>query len=95
MEKPIGAELLERVAASEPIAHKLDAIAKAAWPVKFSHVIEPAQPFLAAVIAHSFGRTRDLQHSTKSTIWILCPSVHSQELFYESLLNWQPEALFL
>ena len=95
MEKPIGAELLERVAASEPIAHKLDAIAKAAWPVKFSHVIEPAQPFLAAVIAHSFGRTRDLQHSTKSTIWILCPSVHSQELFYESLLNWQPDALFL
>ena len=95
MEKPIGAELLERVAASEPVAHKLDAIAKAAWPVKFSHVIEPAQPFLAAVIAHSFGRTRDLQHSTKSTIWILCPSVHSQELFYESLLNWQPEALFL
>ncbi len=95
MEKPIGAELLERVATCEPIAHKLDAIAKAAWPVKFSHVIEPAQPFLAAVIAHSFGRTRDLQHSTKSTIWILCPSVHSQELFYESLLNWQPEALFL
>ena len=95
MEKPIGAELLERVATCEPIAHKLDAIAKAAWPVKFSHVIEPAQPFLAAVIAHSFGRTRDLQHNTKSTIWILCPSVHSQELFYESLLNWQPDALFL
>ncbi len=95
MEKPTGAELLERVAASEPIAHKLDAIAKAAWPVKFSHVIEPAQPFLAAVIAHSFRRTRDLQHITKSTIWILCPSVHSQELFYESLLNWQPDALFL
>ena len=95
MEKPIGAELLERVAASEPIAHKLDAIAKAAWPVKFSHVIEPAQPFLAAVIAHSFGRTRDLQHSTKSTIWILCPSVHSQELFYESLVNWHPDTLFL
>ncbi|PYI60211.1 MAG: transcription-repair coupling factor [Verrucomicrobia bacterium] len=91
----MGAELLERVAASEPVAHKLDAIAKAAWPVKFSHVIEPAQPFLAAVIAHSFRRTRDLQHNTKSTIWILCPSVHSQELFYESLLNWQPEALFL
>ena len=95
MEKPIGAELLERVAASEPIAHKLDAIATAAWPVKFSHVIEPAKAFLAAVIARSFHRTRDLQHSAKSTIWILCPSVHSQELFYESLLNWQPDALFL
>jgi transcription-repair coupling factor (superfamily II helicase) len=25
----------------------------------------------------------------------LCPSIHSQELFYESLLNWQPSALFL
>ena len=95
MEKPIGAELLERVAASEPIAHKLDAIAKAAWRVKFSHVIEPAKPFLAAVIARSFHRARDLQHSAKSTIWILCPSVRSQELFYESLLNWQPDALFL
>lgn len=95
MKKPIGAELLERVAASEPIAHKLDAIAKAVWPVKFSHVIEPAQPFLAAVIAHGFRRTHDFQHRTKSTIWILCPSVHSQELFYESLVNWQPDALFL
>src|SRR5205085_6898957 len=29
------------------------------------------------------------------TIWVLCPNVHSQESFYESLLNWQPNALFL
>ena len=28
-------------------------------------------------------------------MWILCPGVHSQETFYESLLNWQPNALFL
>src|SRR5438132_6414656 len=28
-------------------------------------------------------------------MWILCPSVHSQELLYDSLLNWQPDALFL
>jgi len=31
----------------------------------------------------------------ESTIWVLCPTVHSQELFYESLVNWRPDALFL
>src|SRR5262249_33102106 len=84
-------ELLERVAATEPIARKLDAIKRAQWPVRFSHVIRPAQPFLAAVIAHSSqGRW-----AGDSTIWILCPNVHSQEVLYESLLNWQPDAQFL
>ena len=84
MEK--SAELLERVAASEPISRKLHAIQRAEWPVRFSHAIQPAQPFLAAVIANA-------NHS--HPIWILCPNVHSQEVFYESLLNWQPDALFL
>ena len=37
----------------------------------------------------------DERQAADSTIWILCPSVHSQEVFYESLLNWQPDALFL
>ncbi len=89
-------ELVERVAASEPIARKLGAIQKAQWPAQFSHVIEPAQAFLAAVIASSWHRlpANDRQ-DVDSTIWVLCPSVHSQELFYESVLNWQPEALFL
>ena len=41
------------------------------------------------------GRRLDKQHAADSTIWVLCPSVHSQEVFYESLLNWQPDALFL
>jgi transcription-repair coupling factor (superfamily II helicase) len=91
-----SAELLERVAASEPIAGKLDAIKRAQWPVRFSHVIESAQPFLAATIAHT-GRAFSSQDrkAADATIWILCPTVHSQELFYESLLNWQPDALFL
>ncbi|HEU0207479.1 MAG TPA: DEAD/DEAH box helicase [Candidatus Udaeobacter sp.] len=94
MEKSV--ELLERVAASEPISRKLDAIQKAQSPVRFSHVFQPAQPFLAAVIAYSLqGGPLDKQRATSSTIWILCPSVHSQEVFYESLLNWQPDALFL
>ena len=94
MEK--SAELLERVTASEPIARKLEAIQRAEWPVRFSHVIQPAQPFLAAVLANAYHGCRlDKQHAADSTIWVLCPSVHSQEVFYESLLNWQPNALFL
>ena len=96
VEKSIGKQLLEIVAATEPIGRKLLALQDAQWPVRFSLVIQPAQPFLAAVIAHAYHRrpTRD-RRSADSTIWILCPSVHSQELFYESLLNWQPDALFL
>jgi transcription-repair coupling factor (superfamily II helicase) len=96
VEKSVGIRLLESVAASEPIACKLGAIREDRWPVKFSHVIEAAQAFLAAVIAHAcHGRPSDDRHAADSTIWVLCPSVHSQELLYESLLNWQPDALFL
>ena len=69
---------------------------KARWPVQFSHVIEPAQAFLAAVIVEARQRrTPSDRQPVDSTIWVLCPSVHSQEIFYESLLNWQPDALFL
>ena len=94
MEK--SAELLERVAASQPIARKLEAMQRAEWPVRFSHVIQAAQPFLAAVLANAHhGRRIDKRQAADSTIWVLCPSVHSQEVFYESLLNWQPDALFL
>jgi transcription-repair coupling factor (superfamily II helicase) len=78
-------ELLEIVAGSEPIRRKLRAIDRAQWPVQFSHVIQPAQAFLVATIAHGIDKT----------IWVLCPNVHSQELAYESLLNWHPTALFL
>ena len=85
MEKSGRKELLEMVAASEPIAHKLRAIDGAQWPVQFSHVAQPAQAFLVATIAHEIDKT----------IWVLCPNVHSQELVYESLLNWHPNALFL
>ena len=96
MQKPVGIKLLESVATSEPIAHKLDAIRKAQWPVEFSHAIEPAQAFLAAVIAHAcHEHPPDGRHAAESTIWVLCRSVHSQELLYESLLNWRSDALFL
>jgi transcription-repair coupling factor (superfamily II helicase) len=78
-------DLLEVVAASDPIARKLRAIERTQWPVRFSHVIQPAQAFLAATIARKID----------NSIWVSCPNVHSQELLYESLLNWQPNALFL
>jgi transcription-repair coupling factor (superfamily II helicase) len=96
VEKPIGIELLQRVATSEPMTRKLHAIQDAQWPVQFSHVIQPAQPFLVAIIAHAWhSLSPDHRRAADSTIWILCPSVHSQESLYESLLNWQPNALFL
>ncbi len=85
MQKSGRTELLETVAAREPIARKLRAIERAQWPVQFSHVIQPAQAFLVATIARY----------TDKTIWVLCPSVHSQELLYDSLLNWYRAALFL
>jgi len=85
VEKEFAAELLERVAQSEPIARKLDQIPKQRAPVKFSHAIEPAKAFLAAIIA---------RHAQK-TVWVLCPSVRAQDSIYETLLNWLPNAQFL
>jgi len=96
VEKSVGRELLETVAASEPIARKLTGIRKAQWPVKFSHVIQPAQPFLAATIAracHQFAPNDS--KAAGPTIWVVCPTVHFQESFYETMLNWEPDALFL
>ena len=73
------------VARTESISQKLREIEKGARPVAFSHVTEPAQAFLVAAIASEI----------RKTFWILCPNVRSQELLYESLLNWLPDALFL
>jgi transcription-repair coupling factor (superfamily II helicase) len=85
MQKSGRTELLEMVAASEPIARKLGAIEQSQWPVQFSHVVQAGQPFLAATIARKIDKT----------LWVFCPSVHSQESLYESLFNWLPNALFL
>src|SRR5207248_3080571 len=46
---------------------------------------QPAQAFLVATIARYIDKT----------LWVFCPSVHSQELLHESLLNWHPTAHFL
>ncbi|MDQ6655932.1 MAG: transcription-repair coupling factor, partial [Verrucomicrobiota bacterium] len=85
MPESTSAELLARVAQARPIAQKLRAISAAEWPVTFSHVAEAAQPFLTAVLG---GELR-------ATTWVLCPTVRTQELLYETLANWMPQALFL
>ena len=78
-------DLLELVAQSTPIAEKLRQIDERAWPIAFSHVIDAAQPFLVATLARKINKT----------LWVLCPSVRTQELLYESLVNWLPGARFL
>ena len=85
MDKSSGAELLKIVAASEPIAQKLEAIRRGVRPVAFSHVLESARAFLVALIAGEIPQT----------LWIICPSVRAQEFLHESLTNWMPDALFL
>jgi transcription-repair coupling factor (superfamily II helicase) len=85
VERSISTELLDLVIRTNEIGQKSNQIEGTIWPVKFSHIVEPAQPFLVAALASRINKT----------IWVLCPSVHSQELFYDSLLNWHPGALFL
>ncbi|HZR78766.1 MAG TPA: transcription-repair coupling factor, partial [Chthoniobacterales bacterium] len=85
MERSISADLLDRVAQSEPITAKLARIRSSRAPIKFSHVIQPAQAFLSAVIARH----------VKKTVWILCPTVRAQDSLYETILNWFPTAQFL
>ena len=80
-----SAEFLRLAAEAEPIEHKLRQIGAGNFPVSFSHVIESAQPFLVATIA---------EHDRRS-IWVICPTVRAQELFFESLSNWNSNASFL
>jgi transcription-repair coupling factor (superfamily II helicase) len=85
VEDSSGASLPSIVTQTESISQKLAEIEQGTRPVAFSHVTEAAQPFLVAAIASEI----------RKTLWILCPNVRSQELLYESLLNWLPDPLFL
>ena len=85
MEESSRDHLPSIAAHTESISQKLREIAEGVRPVAFSHVTEAAQAFLVAAIAGEVPKT----------LWVLCPSVRSQELLYETFLNWQPNALFL
>ncbi len=82
-----SAEFLDLTAAAAPIQRKLRQITDADFPVQFTHVIESAQPFLVATIASV--RDRD------ATAWVICATVRKQELFFESVSNWNSNAAFL
>jgi len=77
-------QTLEQIARSKPVAAKLSAIRGGNGQVVFEHVTEPAQPFLAALIAGNI----------KKRIWIICENVRTQEMFHAELQNWFPAALF-
>ncbi|MBV9618358.1 MAG: DEAD/DEAH box helicase, partial [Verrucomicrobia bacterium] len=85
VENKFAAELLERVAHTEPIAGKVDQIAKRRISVRFSHVVQSAHAFLSGIVARKI----------QNTVWILCPSVRAQDSIFETLLNWIPSAQFL
>ncbi|HVF72075.1 MAG TPA: transcription-repair coupling factor [Chthoniobacterales bacterium] len=85
MEESSRDQLPSIVAQAEPISEKIREIAGGLRPVAFSHVAEPAQSLLIAALSAAISKT----------LWVLCPNIRSQELLYESLLNWRPDALFL
>jgi len=79
-------DFLKLAAAAKPIERKLRQIATADFPVRFNHVIESAQPFLVATITSIWHRD--------SAVWVICPTVRKQELFFESVSNWNSRAAF-
>ena len=83
-----SADLIELAAEAAPIADKLRQLREGDRPVRFSHVIESAQPFLVSTIARSGG-------GKENTVWVICPNVRAQEFFFESVSNWLPSAEFL
>ena len=85
MEESSTDHLPDIAAHAESISQKIREIAEGVRPVAFSHVTEAAQSLLVATVAAEIPRT----------LWAICPNVRSQELLYETLLNWQPDALFL
>ena len=69
-------DLLDKIAASPPLAEKLAAACGGA-AVAFEQVVESARPCLAAVLAPAAARRT----------WIVCANVREQELVHQELLN--------
>ncbi len=81
----VSSRLLEKAAKAPALAAQLAAVRAGDWPLRFSHVVEPARPFLAAILARA----------ARKRLWILCPTVRTQESFFENLTNWLGDAEFL
>ena len=77
-------EILDRCAQVPALKAKLALIGDG-QTVVFEQVTETAQPFLAALISKK----------AKSRVWVICENIRSQEHFYNELIHWFPDALFL
>jgi transcription-repair coupling factor (superfamily II helicase) len=92
----VGERLLRLATLSEPIANKIAQIGGDYSPVEFSHVTEPAQAFLVALLARIWHQLSTADAAADhGTIWVLCPNVRAQDSLYETLLNWFPDAQYL
>ena len=76
-------DVLERLRDSGPVRGRLRALEKGE-PIAFEHVTEPAQAFVAAIIAKGTCRR----------CWIVCENARAQETIFNELLNWFPDAAF-
>ena len=77
-------ELLDRIAAAEPLARRLADVREGECVV-FQNVIGTAQSLMAAAVARMASRQT----------WIICENVRAQEALHGELLNWFPDAQFL
>jgi len=77
-------DLLDEIAASPPIAEKVNRLQAGEKALVFDHVAESAQPFLTALLARQL----------RDRLWIVCANVRTQEVFHNELLHWFPDALF-
>ncbi len=75
--------VLDRLRDTPPIRERLHALARGGT-VAFDHVTEPAQAFVAAMVAGA----------TRQRCWIVCENARAQETVFNELLNWFPEAAF-
>ena len=81
---PVSSDLLPAGDAS-PAARQWLAAIQAGQTAVAGGVAAPAQPFLAAWLAHKTGRP----------VCAVCPDVKRQEEFFHDLQFWSPQALFL
>ncbi|MEP6669051.1 MAG: transcription-repair coupling factor [Chthoniobacter sp.] len=74
---------LDQIATAPPLAAKLARV-REGEAVSFEHVVDAAQPFLAALLVQQ----------AKARVWVVCPNVRTQETMHNELLQWFPDALF-
>jgi transcription-repair coupling factor (superfamily II helicase) len=75
--------VLEQLREAAPVRERLHALAHGGT-VAFEHVTEPAQAFVAAIIAGA----------ARQRCWIVCENARAQETVFNELLNWFPDAAF-